>query len=321
MTPGSVRFEKDESGHSVWVAHDDNGCPLGRFSDEDQAKRAAQIATASRRRGSVLGPPAVRHEPDRWSNGNDWVAYNDTGEAVGRFFDKDEASRAAKAANLALYRDREEIAADAALLGAKPTEVDLAAVAQLSPGLHLDINQPPNRRSRRIAYRSIAQIPYVLASFAVMLVTVPTTVIAWVMIVSTGRYPPSLFAWNRGAVRFLVRLWGYTLLMTDVRPPLSGKMIPRYPIRVEVAQRDHYSPGLALLRLPLLLPLAAANLAGILLGIVVCLISLPVIRATGRQAKALQKLATISLRIYAESLCFALLMTQDWWPLHRATRS
>jgi hypothetical protein len=48
-----------------------------------------------------------------------------------------------------------------------------------------------------------------------------TTVLAWFLILLTGRYPRALYDFGAGALRWLIRVEAYLLLMVDDYPPFS----------------------------------------------------------------------------------------------------
>jgi hypothetical protein len=48
-----------------------------------------------------------------------------------------------------------------------------------------------------------------------------TTIIAWVSILINGTFPPSLYQFNRGMLRWTTRVEAYLLLLHDEYPPFS----------------------------------------------------------------------------------------------------
>jgi len=48
-----------------------------------------------------------------------------------------------------------------------------------------------------------------------------TTVVSWFAILITGRYPPGLSDFGVGALRWLIRVEAYMLLLVDEYPPFS----------------------------------------------------------------------------------------------------
>jgi hypothetical protein len=64
---------------------------------------------------------------------------------------------------------------------------------------------------------------------------------AWFAILFTGRYPPGLFNFLVGSLRWSYRVTGYSYLMTEHYPPFSLEDVP-YPIRVRI---DYPQGGIA----------------------------------------------------------------------------
>jgi hypothetical protein len=48
-----------------------------------------------------------------------------------------------------------------------------------------------------------------------------TTIVSWFAILITGRYPQPLYGFATGAVRWLIRVEAYVLLLIDEYPPFS----------------------------------------------------------------------------------------------------
>ncbi len=92
--------------------------------------------------------------------------------------------------------------------GAYPVEVELAAA-------------PTERRLLTVAFRLILAIPHILVVWALGVAWFVTTVIAWFSIVFTGRYPPSLYRFGVGVLRWNTRVEAYLLLLHDDYPPFT----------------------------------------------------------------------------------------------------
>ena len=48
-----------------------------------------------------------------------------------------------------------------------------------------------------------------------------TTVVSWFAILITGRYPHGLYGFGVGALRWLIRVEAFVLLLVDEYPPFS----------------------------------------------------------------------------------------------------
>jgi hypothetical protein len=74
--------------------------------------------------------------------------------------------------------------------------------------------------------------PHFVALFFVGIAACLAFVVAWFTIVFTGRYPPALFEFIGGTLRWSSRVNGFYYLMTERYPPFSTADDPTYPIRV-----------------------------------------------------------------------------------------
>jgi len=57
--------------------------------------------------------------------------------------------------------------------------------------------------------------------FFVLVAWCLTTIAAWFIILFTGAYPKSLYEFGAGALRWLLRVQSYMLLLVDDYPPFS----------------------------------------------------------------------------------------------------
>jgi hypothetical protein len=86
----------------------------------------------------------------------------------------------------------------------------------------VDVTTPAEPRDRAtIAVRLILAVPHLVALFFVLFAWFVTTVIAWLAIVFTGAYPATFAHFGAGALRWLLRVEAYLLLLTDEYPPFA----------------------------------------------------------------------------------------------------
>jgi hypothetical protein len=82
-------------------------------------------------------------------------------------------------------------------------------------------DQEKRRDRLSVGLRLIFAIPHFIVLFFVLCVWWITTVLAWFLILVTGAYPRALYDFGAGALRWLVRVEAYLLLMVDEYPPFS----------------------------------------------------------------------------------------------------
>jgi hypothetical protein len=72
-----------------------------------------------------------------------------------------------------------------------------------------------------IAVRPILAVPHLVALFFLLCGWFVATVIAWFAILFTGAYPAALLQFTTGAMRWMLRVEAYLLLLVDEYPPFS----------------------------------------------------------------------------------------------------
>jgi hypothetical protein len=93
--------------------------------------------------------------------------------------------------------------------------------------VHLDIDYPDVEKNLN-RYLPLVKwflaIPHYIVLIVLLIVSVLATVIAWIAILFTGRYPRSLFDFVVGVGRWALRVDAYAfILVTDKYPPFSLK--------------------------------------------------------------------------------------------------
>lgn len=88
------------------------------------------------------------------------------------------------------------------------------ATLTLTPPVH-----PRNRIT--VAFRIFLALPHIIAVAMLAMVWAVTTLVSWVSILLTGSFPPQLYHFGVGVLRWSTRLEAYMLLLRDEYPPFS----------------------------------------------------------------------------------------------------
>jgi hypothetical protein len=170
-------------------------------------------------------------------------------------------------------------------------------------------------------------IPHFVALAFLWLAFVVLTAVAGVAILFTGRYPPGIFAFNVGVLRWSWRVTYYATsggLGTDRYPPFSLGAEPDYPATLDVTYPDRLSNGLVLVKwwllaVPHYLVLAAVlggwyrDRAPGLLGVLV-VVAAVILLVTGRYQRPLFDLIVGLNRWVYRVIAYAALMTDRYPP-------
>ena len=172
------------------------------------------------------------------------------------------------------------------------------------------------RRSRLSAFfRAILIIPVGIVLYVFGIIASFAVVIAWLVIVITGRYPKGLYDFVAGFVRFIARVTAYGALLCDPYPPFGGSPDSSYPVRMEFdGPLAHYSRLKTLLRFILAIPIVILRYVIALLLEIGAFASWVVVVITGKMPRGLFDLMVLAISYTARSDAYLFLLTETYPP-------
>jgi Domain of unknown function (DUF4389) len=164
-------------------------------------------------------------------------------------------------------------------------------------------------------FRSIVAIPWHIVAALFIIGAEICAVIAWFVLVFTGRYPDGLYEFNGKALRMASRVNGFVFLLTDQYPPFNGEPDDSYPIRVGVPPpKPEYNRMKVLFRLIVGIPVILLSYVQALIAFVVAIIAWFAIVFTGRLSDGLYNPLRSALAYQARAGAYLLLLTEDYPP-------
>ncbi|HTN25291.1 MAG TPA: DUF4389 domain-containing protein [Solirubrobacteraceae bacterium] len=176
---------------------------------------------------------------------------------------------------------------------------------------------PPVERNRlTVFFRVFMLIPHLIWAYLYGIGAFIVTFLAWFALLFTGRYPGGMYDFVAGYLRFITRVYGYGLLITDVYPPFDGGEHPEYPVRLIIGPpQESYNRASVFFRIILLIPVFIVQYAFEIWLFFVAVALWFVAVITGRTSPGLTEAAHFPLSYFARSSAYVYLLTDKFTPL------
>jgi len=164
-------------------------------------------------------------------------------------------------------------------------------------------------------FRLLLAIPHFIAVAFYFLAAEVVVIIAWFVLLFTGRYPQGMYDFVSGALRYQTRVYGYASLLSDRYPPFSGDPATPYPVDLSIGPpKAEYSRVKVLFRIILAIPVLIIQYAMQIVAEVGALISWFAIVILGRHPKGLYDMIVLGLSYQQRATAYFALLTEDWPP-------
>lgn len=98
----------------------------------------------------------------------------------------------------------------------------------------LDVDPPTSQSRLTVFFRFLMVIPHAIVLVLLGLACSVITVVAWLVILITGKYPAGMMEFVINVQHWSARFTGYAWLLTGTYPPFAMGPLETYPIRLIV---------------------------------------------------------------------------------------
>jgi hypothetical protein len=177
--------------------------------------------------------------------------------------------------------------------------------------VQFDVVWQPERSRLTTFFRLILAIPHIVVLAVVGIAEYVVTIIAWVAILITARYPRGLRRFSVWYIVYATRVHAWLALLCDDFPPFGGTA-PYRPVGLTLEEPGRQSRLTTLFRLILFIP---AGIADYLLNIAATAMSVLlwlVIVITARSIHGLHSFIELTLRFRVRSYAYLGLLTDSY---------
>jgi hypothetical protein len=158
-------------------------------------------------------------------------------------------------------------------------------------------------------------IPQAIVLYLISLVASIVGLIAWFVILFTGKYPGGMANFSLGAARWSARVSGYMFLLTDKYPPFSLDAMADYPVRFDgTVAIDGRNRLTCFFRYFMIIPHIIVLWLVLIAAEVVLLISWFVALFTGSVPPGLHTFLAGTLRWMSRVNAYTMLLTDEYPP-------
>ncbi len=177
------------------------------------------------------------------------------------------------------------------------------------------LDSPEQRNRLTVFFRYFMCIPHVIVAFFYGIAALLAVTVGWFAILFTGKFPPGLYEFVAGFLRFSGRLMAYYHLAVDQFPPFDGGEHPEYPVQVHISPPlESYSRVKVFFRYFLAIPIMiVAGVLGFWAALVATALWFVAV-FTGKTSPGLTGALNMPLTYVIRATSYYYLLTETWPP-------